>query len=508
MTPRRRALVGGAFGALLVLLANPLTRPGLLAPFRPLPRGGLPALVARPTLAKPTDVIKGAAYLHEGAGRIVKHSPLKPAETESLIAICKEGARNEPDNSFWPMARFVFLGGSGRDALAAWQTASNCRVYNDHQSQTIEADRNRIAGFSGGIQAWIYAAVAPTRSSSMAKVIVDTAQKTLKRANSIDFAYQTIRNGAMLRDGSRRLALGIYGIALIEGATYPPDVTGPPSPKRLWVAKTDLTGKLRRSQKVAEAAFCDRQFRINDSWQAFRDVEDPEGRFRTLSIAASIVDALPGALLAASIAGGLVWLFGLRVGKLAQNMNRFRGPGLTACSLSLLGVAAFLGYPIVGMAAGVCALVPALAPEKPRHYDDSYLGPLHAFVVGSLMVGLLIGVGLAAIARSLPGQILPDQGAVGGWLGDAPRLGAFVIVLLGASALVAPGWAIVRRFGTPAMAEVTYKGLGRGTALAGLTLAILFSPVSLAFDRLLGDHLGKIALNEQVYYNPNDTGGP
>jgi hypothetical protein len=508
VTPRRRALLGGAFGALIVLLANPLTRPGLVAAFRPLPRGGLPTLVARPPLAKPTDVVKGAAYLHEGAARIAKLSSLKSAETESLLAICKEGARNEPDNSFWPMARFVFLGGKGREAINAWKTASGCRVYNDHQSQTIEQDRNRIAGYSGGIQAWIYAAVAPTRSNAMAKVIVETAQKTLKRANSIDIAYQTIRNGAMLRDGSRRLSLGVYGIALIEGATYPPDVTGPPSQKRIWVAKTDLTGKLRRAQRVAEAAFCDRQFRINDSWQAFRDVEDPEGRFRTLSIAASIVDALPGALLAASIAGTLVWLFGLRVGQLARNLSRFRGPGLTACSLSLLVAAAFLGYPVVGMAAGICALLPALAPERPRHYDDTYLGPLHAFVVGTLVVGLLTGVGLAAIARSLPGQILPNQGPVGGWLGDAPRLGAFVIVLLGASALVAPGWGIVRRFGTPAMAEVTYKGLGRGTALVGLTLSILFSPISLAFDRLLGDHLGKIALNEQVYYNPNDTGGP
>ncbi len=491
-----------------MLLANPLTRPGLLAPFRPLPRGGLPALVARPPLAKPTDVVKGAAYLHEGAGRIVKRSPLKPAETESLIAICKEGARNEPDNSFWPMARFVFLKGKGQEALAAWRTASTCRVYNDHQSQTIEDDRNRIAGFSGGIQAWIYSAVAPTRSSAMAQEIVETARTELKRGDSIELAYQTIRNGAMLRDGSRRLALGAYGIELIEGATYPPDLTGERTQKRIWVAKTELTGKLRRAKRSAEAAFCDRQFRINDSWQAFSDVESPKERFQTLSIAASIIDALPGALLAASVAGALVWLFGLRVGSIARNLDRFRGPGLTACSLSLLIAAAFLGYPVVGMAAAICALLPALATERPRHYDGSYLGPLHAFVVGSLVVGLLLGVGLVAIARSLPGQILPDQGPVGGWLGDAPRLCAFVIVLLGASALVAPGWGIVRRFGTPAMAEVTYKGMGRGTAVAGLTLAILFSPVSLAIDRLLGDHLGKIALNEQVYYNPSDTGGP
>lgn len=508
MTPRRRAFIGGAFGALLVLLANPLTRPGLLAAFRPLPRGGLPALVTRPALAPPTDVVKGAAYLHVGAGRIARKSPLKADETASLIAICQEGARNEPDNAFWPMARFVFLGGRSREALSAWQTASRCRIYNDHQSQTLEQDRNRIAGYSGGIQAWIYSAVAPQRSSAMAKVIVETVQRTQKGVDSITLSYQTIRNGAMLRDGSRRLALGQYGIALIEGATYPSDLGPSPTPRRLWVAKTDLTGKLRRAKMVGEAAYCDRQFRINDSWYAFQDVEDPKGRFITLSIAASIVDALPGALLAAALAGGLVWLFGLRIGKIAEKVDRFRGPGLTACSLTLLVVAAFLGYPVVGITAGICALVPALAPERPRHYDGGYLGPFHAFTVGFLTVGLVLGVGLAAIARSLPGQILPSQGMVGAWLGDAPRLGAFVVILLGGSALVAPAWAIVRRFGTPAIANVTYQGMGRGTALVGVTLAILFSPISLAIDRLLGDHLGKIALNEQVYYNPSDTGGP
>jgi hypothetical protein len=450
----------------------------------------------------------GAAYLHAGAERIFRGPPLREDEMKSLLALTIAGARQEPDNAFWPMAQFVYRGGTDKEALQAWAVASRCRVYNDHQSQALEQDRIRIASVSGGIQAWIYAAIAPQRSEALARLLVRYAQKAQKRVKSIDFAYQTIRNGAMLRDGSRRLTLGMHGISLIEGATYPPEVQGDVSPRRIWVAKTDLTGKLRRAGRSAEATYCDRQFRINDSWQAFRDVEDPAGRLLNLSVAASVVDALPGGLLVAAVGGGIIWIFSLRVAKVAQAADRFRGPGLTACSLSLLVVAAGLGYPGVGLATGVCALVPALAPQYPRRYDGTPLGPLHGFAVGLMVAALMIGLALAAVARSLPGQILPSQGTLGAFLGDPRRLFAFVVVVLGGSALVAPAWAVVRRFGTPAVAATTYRGLGRGLALTGLVLAILTAPISVAADRVLGDHLGKIVLNEQVYYNPSDSGSP
>lgn len=508
MSPRRRAVVGFAVGALIVLLGHPLTRPGLVSAFMPLPKGGLDAVLVRPPLSKPKDVVSGAAFLHAGAERALRGPTLRSAEVGSLLAITAAGARQEPDNAFWPMAQFVFRSGIGKEALRAWATASRCRVYNDHQSKTLEQDRIRIASVAGGVQAWIYAAIAPQRSEALAIVVVRNAQRAMKRSKSIDLAYQTIRNGAMLRDGSRRLALGVHGISLIEGATYPPEVQGDVSPRRIWVAKTDLTGKLRRAGRVAEATYCDRQFRINDSWQAFRDVEDPAGRLLNLSVAASVVDALPGGLLVAAAAGGLLWLFSLRVTQVAEFTDRFRGPGLTACSLALLVVAAGLGYPGVGLATGICALVPALAPSHPRRYDGTSLGPLHAFSVGMIVLALMAGLALAAVARSLPGQILPSQGSLGAFLGDPRRLAAFVVVILGGSALVAPAWAVVRRFGTPAVAASTYRGLGRGLALTGLLLAIVTSPLSVAADRMLGDHLGKIVLNEQVYYNPSDSGPP
>ncbi|RYG27169.1 hypothetical protein EON82_00490 [bacterium] len=462
----------------------------------------------RPPLAKPTDLVTAAAYLHAGAERIIRGPVLRRDEVTSLLAITTAGARQEPDNAFWSMAEFVFRGGTSKEALKAWSAASRCRLYNDHQSQALEQDRIRIASHYGGVQAWIYAAIGPQRSESLARLLLSNAQRAQKKSKSIDLAYQTIRNGAMLRDGSRRLSLGMHGISLIESATYPPELQSEASPRRLWVAKTDLTGKLRRAGRVTEASFCDRQFRINDSWQAFRDVEDPAGRLMTLSVAASIVDALPGGLLTAAVAGAIVWLFSLRVAKVAEYSDRFRGPGLTACSLALLVCAAGLGYPGVGLATGVCALVPALSPERPRRYDGSPLGPLHAFAVGSMVTALMAGVALTAVARSLPGQVLPSQGTWGAFLGDPRRLAAFIVVILGGSALIAPAWATVRRLGTPAVAATTYGSLGRGLALVSLLFAIVASPISVAVDRILGDHLGKIVLNEQVYYNPSDSGSP
>lgn len=504
MKPSRRALAGAAGGALLVLIAMPQTRPGFRSAFRPKPSGGLASLLARPPLVRPTDRPSGAAYLHAGVAR----PALDEEERRTLVGITLEGARKEPGNAFWPLARFVLRNGEGPEARADWRTASRCELYDDFQNAALLGDRDRIAAEVGDIQAWMFASIAPRRSDAMIRKIKDTALATLQSLpegrERTEFAYETIQNGRILRDWSRRLRLGFIAISMIEGTTYRNDMPTAvrDSPRRLWIAKGLLTRDVRKFKGEEDARLCDTQFNINDSWQAFSDVEDPVGRFRALAIVASVAATLPGGLLAGSLVGLLVWLFGRRIAKIAGTRNRFRGPGLTACSLGLVAAGFGLGFPLVGLAAGACALVPALAPERPRRFDGRSLGPLHGFVVGCLGFAILAGVALAVIARSLPGETLAAQGAVGAWLGDRNRLGSFVVVVLGASALVAPAWASVRRFATPAIAAKTYIELGRGVALVGVALSILASPLCFALDRRVGDVLGAIALNEPTYYKP------
>lgn len=513
MNVRRRALLGAASGALLVLLVHPSTRPGLLAAFLPSTNGQLARLLERPTLTRPRNKESGAAYLHAGADRLVAGSALKEDERATMVRLTQEGDRTDADNAFWSLARFVFRGGEGALARADWRAASKRRQYNDYQNSALLADRDRIAEHIGDAQAWIYAAIAPQRSDALARLIRDLGLRAYRRIPAgpqrTDFAFETIQNGARLRDGSRRLYLGFMGIDLIEGATYGPTMSEDAfvnSPRRMWIAKGRLTEDLRRHRTASEAAACDREFRINDSWQVFSSVESPDDRRHVLGIAAVLVGTVPGGLLLAGMFGGVVWLFGKRAGFIAKARSQFRGPGLTACSLALLAVGAAIGYPWIGLAAGACALLPAIGPERPRRYDGSPLGPLHAFVVGCVVLSLLIGIALTAVSRSLAGSILGAQGPIGAWLGDAGRLSAAVVAVLGASALVAPAWAVVRRFPTPGVAARTYCGIGKGLAFAGLGTAILASPICFALDRWLGDDLAKIALNEQVYYNPSVVG--
>ena len=490
-----------------MLLLHPATRPGMLAAFLPLPPGGLSGLLRRPELARPTDLDSGAAYLHAGAERLRTGGALRLDERRTLVEIAEEGGRHEPDDPFWPLAEFVFRGGQGSEARAAFRRASRGRRYFDHQRAQIEGDLRRVARGSPP-QAWAYAAVAPDRSAAMVRSIREIALRTLRAARDererTELAFETIANGAMIRDGGERLELGFVGIDLIEAATYPPNAVGKGSfARRLWIAKTTLTATLRAEGRGGDAAFCDAQFRKDDSWQAFRDVEDPEGRLQTLSIAAVVVDAAPGALLVLAFAGALVGLFFRRIASVAGEVDRFRGWGLAACAFGLLLAGTLLGYPILALAAAACALVPAFNPARTRRYDGGPLGPLHVLIVGLMASGVGTGLALAALARSLPGRILPEQGDVGALLGDADRWAAAALVVLGASALAPPAWALVRRFPTPAVAARTYRDLGRSLGIVGLALAIVASPASLALDRLIGDALAKIVQNEQNAYSPS-----
>ena len=426
-----------------------------------------------------------------------------------MLAIAAQGEAREPDNPFWPMAAFYFGGGEGRAALDAWRRASRCKRFYDHQRGDLLRDRDRIVAHVGDAQGWIYAAIAPQRSSAMIEGIRKTALRTLRRiepeSKHTEFAFETIRNGALIRDGAERLALGQAGIDMIEVATYPSRMVDPARGSkilRLYVAKTTFTRRLRDGHRPADARFCDTQFRTNDSWQAFRDITDPDARFNALAIGAVQADTLPGALLATSMAGGVIWAFGRRLGRLSRIDSRFRGSGLTACSLGLLVTGILLGYPWVGLAAGGCALVPGLHPERSRRFDGGSLGPLHVLIVGCLALAFVVGLTLAAVARSLPGTLLGRLDGLGMALGDARRWAALAVVVLGASALAPPAWAFVRRYPTPTLAAHTYTMMGKSIALVGLALAVVSAPVSLAVDRWLGTSLAEIALNEQNAYSP------
>ena len=141
MRPGRRALLGAAIGALIVLFAHPATRPAFLSPFRRIPSGGLSALLQPRRLVEPNDLVSGAAFLHMGAERLIEGPPLLPEERRTLLDITSEGARMERENAFWPQARFLF--GSDKTARTAWTAASRCHTETVNKSGHLGGQRAR-----------------------------------------------------------------------------------------------------------------------------------------------------------------------------------------------------------------------------------------------------------------------------------------------------------------------------------------------------------------------------
>jgi hypothetical protein len=509
MTLWRRALIGAAVGAVLTLCIHPLSRPFLAAAWVHEPKDAFAALLdlRSEQLPPPENPVDAALWVQMAADRIVSRRYLSASERQSLGRVIRAASRNEPDNAFWDQAYAAILVRDTGDpeALRRWVRASNLAGWNDHQSTRLQRARDRVSQLSRSRQSWQMAYVYYGRSESAARLIERfsrdlTGKLELQGRRDLRLRYATLRNGSLMRDGSRSLRVGFRGANVVDIASYPRNLTGIPSPKRLILAQLTLYNNLLQDGKVSDAMETYQTFRRNDGWRAMIVREDFEERIANAALGSTLVGVLPSAFLATSLIGLAIWIVA-SVAR-ASASQRFGNIQIAVAAALLAGLGWWVTHswgPSVVLGAGV--VFQLVGPKSPRSNPDRNFGPLFDFML--LMVVCVSALAFVAsfVLDSTPANLLlPVLGMQSeGWF-SGQNLRGVGILALSMVFVVSPIWALVQRRPTADTILTAAKRVGIILTVGCLFAAVIGTPLSIFADSRLEIDLTQLATNEPVYY--------
>ena len=506
MTPLGRGLLGAVFGTMMTLVAHPATRPFFLAPFR---RVNLAQIDIKPVLPAPVDSTAVAFWLETAAEKLQDGGKLTPTELDTLTKLSSEASASQPDNAFWPQMEAVFLSRQGREqeSRAQWVKGSSRSSWNDLQTQRLMDEHARLCRALGFDQSWTLGYVYYQRSDAAAAQIQRYCEALnqhtdVETDSGLRIRYASIRNGSLLRAGSRSIKVGLHGAQMVEQSTYPPSMTGLKNPKRIWIARTNITARLRQVGMIDQAAFADDAFRNNEAWLALTERRNPDENVRDLCLTSIGIASFAGCQAIGLILG--LALFGLS-GPLAARLGSVARFNLAIVAPVAVAIAAgvFEGtksWPAAVSVGGTVAFL-AAGPPKARTRRTEDLGPLYNVVVFCLWTLSLAGFCVYLISNSAAAEaLLPNLGPAGEYLQESRIFLGVTCISLSLLCLVAPGWAIVRRYPTPNIFAFTLRRFGAMGVGFGLVLCILSGPLALGMDRYCGNQLEKILKNEPVYY--------
>ena len=533
MTAWARAFLGAALGALITLTLHPVSRPYLTEAFlhrSPLQVSAL-ATQEMASLPPPADPVSAGAWLQMGAEKVHGGLGLTPKELKTLLAIDDEADRVQPDNAYWPQMKAVLLDLQGKEASAeaAWVRASNRTTWNDEQTARLLALRQRIADRLSWNESWTYGYVYFERSEAAATVIQRFASKLVKHTDldsdsGLRLRYATVQNGSLLRDGSRSIRVGLHGYDMVERASYPASLSGTGRARRIWIAETKMTARLRQVGMTDESRKAFEAFGNNDGWRALTGAEVPENQdllagnqdlwrsvtheqsaeenARSLCLVSVGLAGFPGTMALGALLGGLVLGFGMIVQPRFSSLRFFSAWTAVGGGL-VLGLIVFWATRIwaAGMSVSVTAAFLIVGPNNPRNRKSDDLGPLYALLLSTLWVVSLCAFGLYVLATSTAARsIAPMLGPSGEYIGDAPLFLAVTSIVLSLICLVAPLYGIVRRYGTPDMLALSLRRLGVVGSTMALAFCIVGWPLTVFADRLCSNELKELVENEPIYY--------
>lgn len=507
-----RAMVGALIGALLTLFIHPYSRERLFVGV--LAWGGLPRsystdlATGRDVLPQPKSISEYSLWMEVGAQRIVSRQPTNKREWRNLLDASLRASKLEPDNAYWPQMSAVFQLASEnrRSAQGHWIAAAKRARWDDGQTARLVKFRERVAAAFGS-SAWSLAAAYPKRSVASARTI-ELFSRDVARTASLDSSeglrlrYATVANGRLMRDGAKSMQALELGIAVVELASYPPNLTSINSPRKLLLARADLYNRLIDAKMTLQGEEADKAFRGNDSWlgypnsaEASRDYEDGA----TLELA--VVTVVPACILAALL--GLCTWGATTVLSKTQHVNAVLGPPWILVAGVVLAGLTFLATksPLTAIAVAASTAFLGFGPTQARSRPSLELGPLHRLLVGTLAL-IIFGSVAAFVAQfSLPGRELvdaigyPDQ-ALGG---IGPILGVGVVGFSMLS-VIATFYAVVHHISTPTVFMHSLAELGRMLVLGGIAFAVAAAPVALVLDRRIETEMTQRLTNEPVYY--------
>lgn len=514
MNSTLRTLLGAACGALLVLLVHPLSRPYLTVCFSKW--GPSKASVESPLLAEnlavlpqPQSVVQASLWMEAGARRLQERAPISNENVEALIKVAESANAAEPSNSFWLEMKAVFLAHLRRqaEALEAWQSAAKRQGWNDYQSTRLKAVRDSVAREVGAVQSWQAASLYFRRSLNCANQIERFGRTQINNApfetsDGLNKRFSTLRNGARLRDGSRSVAVGMYGVSLVELSSFKQRRTFSSTPRKLLVARYGFLDALTAAGMKEEREIANDAFINNEAWLALLLRQDARENMQSMAAVSFLVATAPSALLMSGVAGSLIWGFGKLAGRFSFAMSILRQPlaPFVGLGLAILGYF-FTGHVLLAITTVASFSFLAFGPQFERKAPPEGLGPLFSFSVGllALVFTCLVGFFFMGMTPAAYG-VLPhldtttDYGS-----GQTLPLGLAAIVLA-LVILLAPMWSMVQRHNTALVAVFTLKSFGRAVAGVSLAGAIISTPFAVYIDTKLSADTEMALLNEPSYY--------
>lgn len=496
MRPAQRASLGAIVGALFVVVLHPMLRPYV--------KSGLWAFGPSPVFTKTTspheltdpDTAKDAAQWVQTASAKILTSSLTTDQALLASEIAKQGAEREPTNAFWFQAEAVFQKALSNDdaAIAAWKKASRLPAWNDHQTERIKDVLKDLSAESGRELAWHHAAASSTRMHQFPRVVYSLGTN-FATSPSLEMRYATMRNGVLLRNGSRSQQGARLGHDLVEAAAIGGRLTAV-RPRKEVFDRFKFVTDLDQAGLRAEAKTAGQQLSDNEAWKALVVSAEGDENFERMCWQAALVSSLPGSLLAVSLFGAAL-----------MGLSLLLRPDYKACNLvaklaPAIGVVAGAGYYAwtgLAVAAVFVTLVIAGHAIRPPHLLGGTPANLSfSFSATNTTLGAIAGGFLATqLSYWTPGTLAMSQ------LTEAPLTAPPVTAAVLVFALSLAGslaWAYHWRRHAVAIGAKAILHFFAGMAISSVVCAVMATPVCISLDRSLSDDLGKLALNAPAYY--------
>jgi hypothetical protein len=508
MTSLGRAALGAGLGALVTLGAHPASRPFLTAPIPTATATQLAAQIHQRSdrLPAPERVSEAALWMQMAAERMENNKPLRKSERESVLKIAEAAARHDPDNAFWHQMQAVVhsAGGESGDAIDHWVRASKKQTWNDYQSELLTEARTRIRALTGANQSWQTSYVYYARSESSSRRIERYARELISTLGSDDksllLRYATLRNGSLMRDGSRSVPIGMRGSYVVELSSYPQGLSSIRSPKKLLLAQIALYNGLMQRGHTAQASEVLSSFRKNEAWRALTQRFDTAAEAGTLGAFSLLTVTLPSALLLCGMVGCLIWMLGRVIER--QDAQRLSPQTLGVVAGGVGFLTYFLSQNVPASAVtALCVAFLSYGLERGRGQAAGELGPLFTFLTGLLAFVFLITFVLYVAAFSLPSKVLAHLiGLPGEFFGNQSMFIGLSAIIFGLLLLAVAFWSLAQRRSISSLLSLAMRRFGAGIAVAGLGLTCIVSPLCIYLDRSLDRTLGQLVDNEPVYH--------
>ena len=510
MTGGVRALLGAAIGAVLTLIAHPLSRPYLVSAWRTQSLGSYASLpgVMPSYLGVPKDSLDYCLWMQAASERLDSGRVLSRTELNFCVKYAKDASQSDPKNGFWlqMLAAFQWQQGDRDASIASLSQASICTYWNDLQTKRLGEMESEIQRRFGTAQSWQYGRVYALRSVAPAHVIATMLRKyldlaPLQDANGRNLRYIVLENAALIMENAKSISVFQIGSELVDRTYYPYGILKTSSQHRLIRYKDEYVNRLARVNP-AYAEIATTIYKKNESMNALLEPKEAPRIAENLCLLSIIVASVSGALIATAAIGLFLWSVGVLMTRGPLVLKAIQFPGVVIVAVLLTSVTfTITQLTTAAMAIGGCALIAGLTPKHERTLPPSDLGPLFSLVTRCLALLFMASLSAYFISRSTPAhEVLDSMTPINEWWPSQSSLLGLSLLVLSTLLLAAPMWAFAQRIRTASVLTTGLRSFGVTVAVCGLLMGVLACPISIYGDHVLSDKLYELVTNEPLHY--------